>query len=207
MPKTVEFEKEISDQIVALREEGLKWSEISDQVDVPVGKCMLIFDYATVRPKDRVKDATGQDIVNLRDGENLSWAIIAARTGYPHTACRKLYEDETGKSTLGNRIGKGGRYPGGSSNGEKKPAAKKVAAKAKSEPGKLDGLSNEEVKERILGRMIKVVTDDGEDSIRVKAVKRVSKGTVQIADENDQGRTVKRAAVVAISKNKVIKGV
>ena len=212
MPKQVEFDQELMDQIKSLREDGQKWDEISNTVGMPAGKCMLIHSFATVAKKDRIKDATGEQIAKLRDEDALSWADISARTGYPHTACRTLYEEHTGSSTLGNRVGRGGRHPGdGGGGGGKRPAkkaaaktgaAKKAAAKPKAV---LDGMGVEDIKEALTGYAIKVMTDDGEEVIKVKAVKRVNKATIAISDEEGKGRNVKRASVTSISKNKVIK--
>ena len=177
MPKQVEFEKELMDQIKSLREDGQKWDEISKTVAMPAGKCMLIHSFATVKPKDRIKNATGEDIAKMRDDEALSWADISARTGFPHTACRTLYEEHTGSPTLGNRVGRGGRHPGdGSGPRPKKASAKKAAAK--SAKPVLEGMSDEEITEAITGHAIKVLTDGGEEVVNVKAVKRVNKAHI-----------------------------
>jgi hypothetical protein len=214
MPKIVEFDKELSDQIVALRNDGSKWDEISSATGVPTGKAMLIFDHATVKPKDRIKDATGKDIARLRDQENLSWGMISAITRYPESSCRSLYEEQTKRSTRGLRIGKGGRYPNGESapksSTTKKTVAKKagaVAKKAAPAASPLAGKSEDEVKAAVEGYAIKVLTDNGtEETIKVKAVTKVTKTTMALRDAEGQGRTVKLATVTAVSKGKVIRG-
>lgn len=213
MPKLVEFDKDVSDQIVALRNDGSKWDEISQAVAMPTGKCMLIFDHATVRPKDRIKNATGKDVQRLRDEESLSWGMISAITQYPESACRSLYEEATGRETRGNRIGKGGRYPNGTdapkkvAAGTKKTVAKKAAAKAapKIAP-EVDGKTPEEIKEAVEGHAIKVLVDGTEETIKVKAVTKVSKTSMALRDADGQGRTVKLATVTAVSKGKVVRG-
>ena len=214
MPKTVEFDADISQQIVGLRNDGSKWDEISQAVGMPPGKCMLIFDFATVAKKDKIKDATPADVKRLRDGENLSWGMISARTSYPESACRSMYEEATGNSTKGNRIGKGGRYPNGTSAPKKVAVAKKGAAPAKKavakkvaapKPSPLDGKSPEEIKAAVEGYAIKVQGDDGEETIKVKAVTKASTKTITLRDESGQGRTVKTAAVTMISKAKVFR--
>jgi hypothetical protein len=213
MPKTLEFDQDTSQQIVSMRNDGSKWDEISRAVSMPPGKAMLLFYHATVKPKDKIKSATGKDVAALRDGQSLSWGEISARTGYPESSARSMYEEETGNSTKGNRIGKGGRYPNGQSAPEgstpKKAVAKKAAAKAapKAAPvSVLAGLSAEDVKAKVEGYAIKVAGEEGEETIKVKAVTKVAKTTMALRDADGQGRTVKLAAVTQISKGKVIRG-
>jgi hypothetical protein len=210
-PKTVTFEQEVSDEIVRLRtDEGYKWAQIGAAVDLPVGKCMLIFAYATTPKKLRLKDATGDQIAELRDDERLSWGQISARTGYPEGSCRSLYEQATGKTTHGNRIGKGGRLPNGdapapktkASAKEKAPKSEK-APKAPATPGRLDGLTPEEVKDTIEGYAIKVDTGSGEEMLKVKAVKKVAKGNIVLTTAEGEARTIKQAAVKGVSKKKI----
>lgn len=207
MPKTLEFEKDVSDQIVSMRNDGAKWDEISTAVDHPSGKCMLIYAHATVRPKDKVKEATPEQVAAMRDDETLSWGVISARTGYPESSLRGMYEEATGKSTKGNRIGKGGRHPGTPNGTAKKSTAKKSTAKKKpaAKDSPLVGLDADAITSKITGRAIKVLTGDGEEVIKVKAVKRVNKASIALSDETGKGRTVKTAAVFAVSKSKVIK--
>lgn len=212
MPKTLEFDSDVSDQIVAMRNDGSKWDEISEAVGHPSGKCMLMYAHATVRPKDRVKNATPEQVVAMRDDESLSWGVISARTGYPESSLRGMYEEHTNKSTKGNRIGKGGRHPetpgtprtakAKKAGGAKKAASKKPAPKETP----LVGLSPEEITEAITHRAIKILTGDGEEIIKVKSVKRVNKASIALSDETGKGRTVKTAAVFQVSKGKVIKG-
>lgn len=207
-PKVMEFDKETSDQIVALRNDGKKWSEISDAVNLPVGKCMLMFDHASVKAKDVVKNATGAQIAELRDGQSLSWGIISARTRYPESTCRGLYEEHTGKTTKGNRIGKGGRHPNSADTPARVPGARKAAAKATAEstPDPLAGLDKDAVVEKLAGFAIKVAVEGGQpEVIKIKAVKSVTAKTVVLTDSSGAGRTVKRAAILSISSKKVVK--
>lgn len=211
-PKQIDFDTKVGQQIVSLRDdEGYKWDQISEAVDIPIGKSMLIYSFFKLPKKDRIKNPTAADVVRLRN-DGLSWGDISVRVGWPESSCRSQFEEATGKSTKGNRIGKGGRYP----NGEARPegavkatkSAKKAAAPAKKAAAKatanrkqvLDGMNAEEVKAAITGFAIKVSTDDGDEVIRVKTVKKVTATTVVLADETGQGRTLKRAGVFAISK-------
>jgi hypothetical protein len=212
-PKSVAFDEKTSAEIVRLRDdEGYKWGAISDAMEIPSGKAMLIYNFAKVPKKDRIKNATGEDIARLRDDEHLSWGVISARTGYPEGSCRSMYAEHTGTSARGNRIGKGGRLPG---DVEPKPKAEKApkapksekpakAPKPASKPGKLDGLTPEEVKEAIEGYAIQVSVEGSEpDMIKVKAVKKVAKGSIVLTDDKGAGRTIKQAAVIAISKKRI----
>lgn len=145
--------EELRNKVRSLREDGTKWEEIATTLGMSTGKAMLLYMEATTRPKDRIKGKTDEElgaaIVEARDEQLLSWGQISARSGLPETRCRKLYEEATGKSTRGNRIGKGGRYPDGTvpptrageakERAVKKAAAKKAAAKktaAKKSPAK-----------------------------------------------------------------------
>ena len=42
-------------------------------------------------PDHGVLNVTGQDIMQMRDDRNLSWAVIAARTGWSVTSCKNMY--------------------------------------------------------------------------------------------------------------------
>lgn len=219
-PKAVSFDEKELKEIVDLREQGKKWVEISDIMGIPSGKLMLMHDYATVKPKDRVKNATGADIANLRDKLSLSWGAISARTGYPEGSCRSLYEEHTGNSTKGNRIGKGGRYSKGEAAPAKAEKPTKKAAKAtpgttkKSAPGAVASKRKpvdfpdqtlEAVSTKIKKRAIKVASGAGEpEVIRVKAVKKVAKGAVVLTDHEGKSRTIKLATIVEVSKGTVL---
>lgn len=118
------------------KEPSVPWAEIATKLQAGAGKCMLAYLFVNVAPKDRIKgrneDELKANIVKARDKENLSWGIISARSGQPESFCRRAYEELTHKSTKGNRIGKGGRYPDGTPGAKKvakKTVAKKVVAK------------------------------------------------------------------------------
>lgn len=125
-------------QVLKLRDkDGLAWHEIAANVGESMGKTMLAYEFAKVKPSEvvtaRNDTEMGKKIVALRDKENLSWGVISARTRTPESTCRGLYTAATGTDTKGLRIGKGGRFPG-SSNGarpaKKAPVKKQVAKKA-----------------------------------------------------------------------------
>jgi len=164
--------KELGETIVELREDGAKWEEIAGEVGTSTGRAMLIYFEATVKPKDRIKGANdeelGEKIATARDDDRLSWGQIMARTGLSETKCRKLYEEATGNSTRGHRIGKGGRYPDGTTppprpaktreKPAKKAAAKKAPAKASGPAAaakKIAGLSEiSDIADAVNGKMV-----------------------------------------------------
>lgn len=122
---------DLGKQVKEIRESEEKktWAEIAADLEIGTGKVMLAYNYASVRPKDRIKDITPKQVVELRDKEKLSWGIISARSAVPESRLRKMYEDQTGNSTKGNRIGKGGRYVSGVTP-PAKPAKSAPAKKA-----------------------------------------------------------------------------
>lgn len=131
---------DLSKLVVRLRDkEGKPWHEISGEAGESAGKCMLAYEFAKVTPADRVtakNDAEmARKIVNLRSKDKISWGRISARTDLPESRCRTLFETIKGEgSTKGDRIGKGGRYPGTSAPTKK--ATTKKAATAKRAPKK-----------------------------------------------------------------------
>jgi len=138
-----QIREDLKAKIVEMREAGSKWEEICESIPVSTGRAMYLYLEATVSPKDRIKFKTDEErdekIVKARDEDLLSWAQISTRSGIAESRCRKIYEDATGQSTKGNRIGRGGRYPDGAEvparasapkeNAVKKAAATKAAAK------------------------------------------------------------------------------
>lgn len=212
MAKVLEFDQELVQQLIKLRDdEEKKWGEISEIVGVPVGKCMLVYSSGKVAKKDRIKDATPADIKKLRDGDNISWNDISVRCGIPESACRRMYRDAGGEDR-GNRIGKGGRYPGGSTKPEggtaKKAGPGKKTAAAKPAVNLFDGKTDEEVTAMLTGYAIKVANGQGgEELIKVKSVKKVNtaKGSIVLVDaDSGSGRTLKLAAISQVSKRKVV---
>jgi excisionase family DNA binding protein len=52
-------------------------------------------------PDEGVLDVTGQDIIQMRDDRNLSWAVIAAGTGWSVTSCKNMYRGARAAQALG----------------------------------------------------------------------------------------------------------
>lgn len=227
---------DLSKRAVKLRDKDeLAWHEVAGELGTSVGKAMLAYEFGKVKPADRVTaasdEALGVKIVKLRDKDGLSWGRISARTGRGEQQCRSLYTEATGQSTLGNRIGKGGRHPGGGGKSPRKagaakkapakkvgaakkaPAkkatgakkvAKKVAAKkttarkaAKSSgngagrtttsgPSKLVDMNEDQIRERLTGRRIRVALGDPSEghykTFDVLSVRGLSDGTLSFID-------------------------
>lgn len=127
----------LGEKVQKLRDKGEKWAPIAEAMGVSGGKCMLAYMYVTTPEKDRIKFKTDEDlapkVVKARENE-LSWGRIAARSGLPESKIKKIWEQTTGKSSKGERIGKGGRHP--SENGQVKTAAPKAKGVAAAKTAK-----------------------------------------------------------------------
>lgn len=198
--------EEEKEEVLKLRDtEGMKWGEVAEAMGISSGKAILVYNFATLKPKDKIKDPTPADVQRFRDVEGLSWGILMARTGLSEGALRSMYEEKAGRSAKGTRVGKGGRFPGETSGDKPAPAAaKKTAAKkapaAPKTPTPLRGLKSEEIKEKLTGFAIK----HADETIAVKEVKKANQTNVVLIDADGKGRTLKTAAISAISKKKVL---
>lgn len=197
----------LAKQVAKMRDGEQSWSEISDELGISAGKAMLLNMYARVDDDDRI---TGNDtqiakaVVKERKA-GASWGVLMARTGLGEARLRSMYTDQTGEDTKGNRIGKGGRYPGDVKPDDEdaapaKKSAKKAAAPAKkaakaAKAGKAQGAEKspladavnptgnsplvdwplEKLKERLDGKTIKVVGDN--DTVRSIKVRSIKKKT------------------------------
>lgn len=212
MAKVLEFDQDLVKQLIKLRDdEEKKWGEISEIVGVPVGKCMLVYSSGKVKKADRIKDATPADIKRLRDKDRISWNDISVRCGIPESACRRMYR-EVGGQDRGDRIGKGGRYPGEQKpptpKGEKSAAGSKSKTKATPAVDLFKDLDADAITKKLTGYAIKVNVGNGaQDLIKVKSVKKVNleKGSVLLVDaDSGAGRTLKLAAIAQVSGKKVV---
>ena len=152
----------LSPQIVEMRENGAKWSEIQETLGIAQGRAMLLFLKATTAPKERINGKTDEElaakIVKARNEDKLSWGQISARSGIGEGRARSLFEQASGESARGNRVGRGGRYPDGDTPPAKetkaKAPAKKAAAKKAAPTNPRFGLSPDELSEAITGKTI-----------------------------------------------------
>lgn len=127
-----------SERIVKLKESGKTWAEISDAVSLPQGTCMFLYEEATVTPATKITAKNEEDLrkkIAKARSDGMSWGKIAARSGKSEGYCKKAYEDITGKSARGDRIGKGGRFP----SGAERPAKAAGAVKKATGPRKATG--------------------------------------------------------------------
>lgn len=122
----------LANRIKKMRDNDQSWREIADELEIGTGKAMLLNLYARVDEDDRITGtdaAIAKKVVKARN-DGYSWGALQARTGLGEQRLRKMYEEETGESTRGNRIGKGGRYPGDvKPDDEDTPKSRKAAGK------------------------------------------------------------------------------
>jgi hypothetical protein len=211
---TLTIDPEFSAKVVALREQGLKWDEIADRMETTTGKALLAHGWVSLPAKEKIKgtDAEKQAaIVRLRDDELMSWGQIMIRVGMNLGTVQRLYQEATGVSPRGLRVGRGGRYPnddGGEPAPAKKAAAKKaappapaktkVAATGKKAPA---DMTLEELKERLEGAQILVTRGDKTQTVKVKTVKTLKDGVIDLVDATNGGsRTIKVADISKIGR-------
>lgn len=214
---------DIEDDVVALRDTDppIKWDEIAVRLGVSSGKAILAYMKATLSPKEKVKGSYTdrcKAIPGLRDDEAMSWGQISVRVDMPESHARGVYESLTNKSTRGNRVGRGGRYPKEEdptprkAGTPRKAAAAKAAAPAKAKveaTGKksFTEMNLAELQERLNGAVMKVKRSDGrEQNLSVKEITGLKKGEITFTDGKTGGvRTVMAEAIVNAGKPKAVK--
>lgn len=209
---TLSLDQDFVEQVVKLRDtDEKKWAEIAEITEVAAGKCMLAYASAHVPKKEIIKNATAKDVVALRRDRSLSWGEISVRVLLPESTCRGMYEEATGESTKGLRIGKGGRHPNEDAPVKRSAKDKATAkgSKAKPETKGADLFADMEptdIKAAMTGYAIKVTDGNGgTEKFAVKQVKKVANGKALIVDaDTGESRTIKLAAVTQISKRKVV---
>lgn len=128
-----------------MREAGSTWGEIVEAVgwDYTDAEGRLQFLYfqedaernPALQINFRSRADLGKKVVKARDGQRLSWGKIAAYARdaegneVSESLVKAVYEETSGKSVVGNRIGKGGRVVGDTKVATRRPA--KAAPKAK----------------------------------------------------------------------------
>jgi len=211
-------------RILELRdaEEKTSWFDIAQELEIGEGKAMFLYMIAHVKPNERIHwkddDELAAKIVPLRDEGKLSWGILAARAGAPESKLKSLYEAATGTSVVGNRIGKGGRYPTGAERPVKAAAAKKAPASKKAamaekvvtptnvampKPGTpLSEYSLSQLKVRLNGKSLTYQRNDGKtEKIAVKNVTKLNdSGEVTLSDQDGKSRTLLVTGIKSASK-------
>lgn len=215
---------DFQEKVVELRDgQEMKWSEIADELNCTAGKAILAYEIVNMPAKDKIKtkdeDELAAAIVAARDDDQDSWGRISARAGIPESKVRKIYEDTTGNSSRGLRIGKGGRYVGDENpnpaekvpaakkaGGAKKAPAKKTAAAKKAAPkrttgaGALTSMSQDELAERIDGKTIQVQQGDRKVRVKVDHVISLEDGTVNLADDKNANRAFEVADIKGVGR-------
>jgi hypothetical protein len=201
-------DKKSIEQIVRLRKnEGLKWEEIAARMNAGAGKCMFAFMVGTSEPMKTVNPAA---IAKARSAGE-SWGLIAARASLPEGKVRKMFEEATGKSARGERIGKGGRPPGstnGTAPAKKAAKATKAPAKtaaAKGGGGKLRDLvvsgqaTLEQVQKGLTGKQVKVTRNGKEEVIAVSEVTGLNKNVITVKDSGTgRSRAIKAETISGV---------
>ena len=106
---------EMRNLIIELREGGTPWPELMDQVEAALGEkpnysqCWLTWE-AHRLPEAQKLEPTGKAVVKARHQDDDSWGMIAVRTNLPESRVRKLYAENCGKRSEGQRKGMGGRW-------------------------------------------------------------------------------------------------
>jgi hypothetical protein len=218
--RRVEIDLKQAKQVARMRDNGQSWAEISEELEIGTGKAMLLNLYARVEDEDRITGTEAQvarQVVKVRN-DGYSWGAIMARTGMGEQKLRRMYEEATGETTKGNRIGKGGRYPGDvkpddddapvrKSTAKKAGAAKKAAkvAKGVAKAGKAGGAAERSVnedgnhplvdmplpalKQRLEGKKVGVRRDSGRtEHIRIRTIKSKTRDGEMVFTD-DNGKT------------------
>lgn len=206
----VEESEDLGERVVELRDGGMNWAEIKEEVGGALGKIMLAHARATVTPREKIKWKTEEElaeaVVSARQ-DGLSWGKIMVRAGISEGKARSVYEESTGESTRGLRVGKGGRYPAGEEPPEPEPKpAKKTKTKTKAvedllpKTGKrkppapvqnLQDMDLEELSERLTGKKITVGRGSKNVVIGVREVTGLEGGDLEFVDaKTGSARTV-----------------
>lgn len=209
---------DVPSQVVKAKKAGSSFAEIADELDISVGKAKLFYLVGQVDPTDRIEAKNDADlakkVVAARDKDKLSWGVISARTGVAESRLRKIYTDTTGNDTLGNRIGKGGRFPSNEvrppAPAKAKTAAQTKADKAESAPAKVSAeaakvpiadMELPQLKTRLNGKTITVEREGGKmERITVSKVTRLKDGEMTLSDKDGKSRTVLIAQIRKASR-------
>lgn len=207
----------LAKKVAKMRDNDQSWADIAAELEISAGKAMLLNMYARVDDDDRItgnETQIAKAVVKERKA-GYSWGALMARTGMGEARLRKMYEEQTGESTKGNRIGKGGRYPGdvnpndeGSPPPAKKAASKKAAATAtKAAPAKKATKAAKAGKAQGAEKPPPVSENPNHPMVdwsldQIKA--RLDGRTIKVARENDRIEDIKVVKVKKKSKDGVL---
>lgn len=192
-----EIDEALVKRVVKMRnKDDMKWDAIASEIGTTQGKAQYLYMVGTCDKIEGTDAQVRKAIVKARSKDNESWGMISARTGLTEGRCRTIFEEETGEVALGNRVGKGGRYPGGesssngsgkSSGGGKSAAAKKAAGKTASADGKVKNLGDmnkKELSERMTGKVVTFKDGGSTSKATVAKVTDLTKGEVTFVDDD-----------------------
>lgn len=197
----------LRDGVVAARENEDSWATIAKKFDITQGRAMYLYMEATIPKKDRINPEKMSDeelqkwVVTYREDEDdpRSWGWLSAASGLGEQRLRTIYKEGSGKDWLGQRIGKGGRYPG-----DKTPAGKGKKAAKDSNPSKkhIADMSLKELKERMTGKDITVDIGGKGKKVHVNKVTGRSKDgkEFRVQDGDGKSRTFAFAKVKRVSR-------
>lgn len=217
---------EVIAKILAMKDEGKSWFDISDKVGLNPSTVRVNYVKATFTGSKI--PATPEAIAKARDEDKLSWDDVFVAAGLSNKGqAQKLYE-QTGKRSGDSAIGKGGRFlptnRTGTSNGAapaptpaKAPKATGAAAKAnlhqtKPARGKIDiqAATDEELVAALTGKTItyKLSAQMGGGTAEVKVVRNLTAGvtgksakrTIKFADADNKNRAIMVGAITSYKR-------
>jgi hypothetical protein len=204
--------EELKAEIVRLHdEEGMKWKEIGEQLDINVVTVHDLYTYATT-PRDP-RTPTPQLIFELRDDQKLGWLHIGAMFQKPKSEILKLYE-EGGHEPHKSFIGKGGRYfqyeefrPSKPEAAKKSKATTKKASEGNGSSVFADpaAVKLTDAKKRLNNKMVTVQTANG-DTAEMKVVSVEKVGSNRAGDpvvqfnDGEKLRTVRLDSIVKVGR-------
>lgn len=199
-------------EVVKMREDGAKWGEIAEALDITPGKAMFLEMKAQVadNPKLAIKWSSDEDlaakVTAARNEDMLSWGQISARTGVSEGKLKKLWE--TGGGEKGHRIGKGGRFPAGADRPAK--ATKQTTKKAGAGTGSSQSAKTKTLKElntledfqaKLDGAKAVLTRNGKEVVIAVRNVKDIdAKGTITVLDQDGKSRSFKKSELTGVRR-------
>lgn len=223
-------QEEVIELILEARSDEKSWAEIREMSGgMALGKLMFLRSVGEVEDKDRIKFRSEEDLpakIQAARDENVSWGLIAARTGLPESKIRSIYEAEYGEgssklaggmSRVAGRNGVVAEKPepkpkAAKPKAKKAPAKKKAGTKKATAKGKDDGafggvkplkeMDTDELTERLEGKTITVTNSTtGKDSrIVVKTVKASDGEEMEFIEKSGKTRTIAISAIKKASR-------
>lgn len=182
---------ELLEAIMALKEKGVKRSQMPKELGTSLGRISVLLDRAELPKNKRItgdEDELAEKVVKAREEDGDTWHLITVRTGLGHAKVKALYDGIRGKGAAArHRLeGKGGRYAEGVERPE--PKLKATGKKAKFS----EDMSNADVVNAVNGKTLTVKKGDGQETIKV----------VFDADKVKAGKNKQGARVVRVTDEK-----